>query len=51
MARFLARNIAKFILLMLAVSLVTFVLVSVSPIDPVQANVGQTAYILSLIHI
>ena len=45
MARFLARNIAKFILLMLAVSLVTFVLVSVSPIDPVQANVGQTAYI------
>ena len=30
---------------MLAVSLVTFVLVSVSPIDPVQANVGQTAYI------
>ena len=30
---------------MLAVGLVTFVLVSVSPIDPVQANVGQTAYI------
>lgn len=35
----------KFVLLMLAVSLVTFVLVSVSPIDPVQANVGQAAYV------
>ena len=30
---------------MVAVSLVTFVLVSVSPIDPVQANVGQAAYV------
>ncbi len=29
---------------MLAVSLVTFALVSASPIDPVQANVGQAAY-------
>ena len=45
MPRFVVRNILKFLLLMLAVSLVTFVLVSVSPIDPVQANVGQTAYI------
>ncbi len=35
----------KFILLMVAVSMVTFVLVSVSPIDPVQANVGQAAYV------
>ncbi len=26
-------------------SLVTFVLVSISPVDPVQANVGQAAYI------
>ena len=45
MATFIARNIGKFLLLMLAVSVVTFVLVSVSPIDPVQANVGQAAYI------
>lgn len=45
MARFLLRNILKFLLLMFAVSLVTFVLVSVSPVDPVQANVGQAAYI------
>lgn len=45
MSRFFVRNILKFVLLMFAVSLVTFVLVSVSPIDPVQANVGQAAYI------
>ena len=45
MPRFIFRNIAKFVLLMIAVSLVTFVLVSVSPVDPVQANVGQAAYI------
>ncbi len=45
MARFILRNIVKFILLMVAVSMVTFVLVSISPIDPVQANVGQAAYV------
>ena len=45
MARFIARNLVKFVLLMLAVSLVSFALVSLSPIDPVQANVGQAAYI------
>ncbi len=43
MPRFLLRNIVKFALLMLAVSMVVFVLVSASPIDPVQANVGQNA--------
>ncbi|MEG2628936.1 MAG: ABC transporter permease [Raoultibacter sp.] len=42
---FFARNAAKFVLLMIAVSMLTFFLVSVSPIDPVQANVGQAAYI------
>lgn len=31
------------VLLLLAVSIVTFSLVSISPIDPLQANVGQTA--------
>ena len=45
MAGFVLRNIAKFLLLMVAVSVVVFVLVSVSPIDPVQANVGQAAYV------
>lgn len=45
MAQFILRHIAKFVLLLVAVSMVTFILVSVSPIDPVQANVGQAAYI------
>ncbi len=45
MGRFIARNIVKFILLMIAVSIVVFVLVSISPVDPVQANVGQEAYV------
>ena len=45
MPRFILRNIVKFALLMIAVSMATFVLVSISPIDPVQANVGQAALI------
>lgn len=44
MAKYLARHIVRFALLMLAVGLVVFALVSMSPIDPVQANVGQAAY-------
>lgn len=39
------RTVVRFAILMLAVSLVTFALVGASPIDPVQANVGQTAYL------
>lgn len=39
------RELARFALLMLAVSLATFALVSISPIDPVQANVGQQALV------
>lgn len=35
----------KFCLLMVAVSVVVFTLVSLSPIDPVQANVGQAALV------
>lgn len=42
---FAFRTLAKFALLMAAVSVVVFVLVSASPIDPVQANVGQAAYV------
>ena len=45
MSRYFVRHILRFVLLMLAVGLVVFALVSVSPIDPVQANVGQAAYV------
>lgn len=45
MMKYLARHIVRFALLMLAVGLVVFALVSMSPIDPVQANVGQAAYV------
>ncbi|MGN0072546.1 MAG: ABC transporter permease [Coriobacteriales bacterium] len=41
MARFIGKKLLYFALLMLAVSVVTFALVGLSPIDPVQANVGQ----------
>lgn len=37
------QQVGRFILLMLLVSVVTFGLVSMSPIDPLQANVGQAA--------
>lgn len=45
MAKFALRQIVKFALLMVAVSVVVFVLVDASPIDPVQANIGQAAYL------
>ena len=45
MTKYLARHIVRFALLMSAVGLVVFALVSMSPIDPVQANVGQAAYV------
>ena len=45
MTKYLARHIVRFALLMLAVGLVVFALVSMSPVDPVQANVGQAAYV------
>lgn len=43
MVRFIGKNLVKFALLMVAISLVVFFLVSASPIDPVQANVGHAA--------
>lgn len=43
MARYVLGQIARFALLMAAVSFVTFALVSLSPIDPLQANMGQAA--------
>ncbi len=45
MARFIISNIIRFTLLIFAVSFVSFALISASPIDPVQANVGQAAYV------
>lgn len=45
MAARISKQIIKFIVLIFAVSIVAFFLVGVSPIDPVQANVGQTAYL------
>ena len=37
------KNFIRMILLLFAVSIITFALVSASPIDPLQANVGQAA--------
>ncbi len=41
--KYALQQIVKFALLMVAVSVVVFLLVDASPIDPVQANVGQAA--------
>ncbi len=41
--RFAGKNFIRMLLLLFAVSIVTFGLISVSPIDPLQANVGQAA--------
>ncbi len=43
MTRFVLEHIGRFLLLMVAVAVVTFALVSLSPVDPLQANVGQAA--------
>lgn len=45
MLGFILRNIIRFALLMAAVSIVVFALVSASPVDPLQANVGQAALV------
>ena len=44
MAKLVGKQLVKFSALMFAVSIVVFFLVGLSPIDPVQANVGQAAY-------
>lgn len=41
--QWIIKNILRMLLLLAAVSMVTFALVSLSPIDPLQANVGQAA--------
>lgn len=40
---FTGKQLVRMILLLLGVSIAAFVLISVSPIDPLQANVGQVA--------
>lgn len=40
---FIGKNVIRVFLLLIGVSIGAFVLVSVSPIDPLQANVGQAA--------
>lgn len=44
MAKLVVKQILRLALLLLAVSVVAFALVGVSPVDPVQANVGQAAW-------
>lgn len=41
--KWFGRSLLHLILLLLAVSQVSFLLVSMSPVDPLQTNVGQTA--------
>lgn len=41
--QFIGKNLIRMILLLVAVSIAAFILVSVSPIDPLQANIGQAA--------
>lgn len=40
---FIGKNIIRMALLLVCVSMAAFFLVSISPVDPLQANVGQTA--------
>ena len=42
---YVGKNLLRIILLLFAVSILTFALVSASPIDPLQANVGQAALV------
>jgi peptide/nickel transport system permease protein len=42
---FVGVQVGRFVLLMVAVSVVAFVLVGLSPVDPVAANVGQAALV------
>lgn len=41
---FVGKQITKFIILILAISMMTFLLVAASPIDPIAMNTGQAAY-------
>ena len=45
MPRYIAKQIVRLLLLLFIISMVAFALVGLSPVDPVQANVGQAAYL------
>lgn len=40
---FLAKNVVRMVILLLAVSAAAFFLISISPVDPLKTNVGQAA--------
>ena len=40
---FIGKNLVRMVLLVIAVSIVSFALMTLSPVDPLQANVGQAA--------
>lgn len=40
---FIAKNLVRIVLLTICISIVTFALMKASPVDPLQANVGQAA--------
>lgn len=44
MAKFVLKHIVRLALLLFAVSAIAFLLVGLSPVDPVQANIGQAAW-------
>ena len=41
--QFAGKKLLRMVLLLLGVSLAAFLLMSLSPLDPLQTNVGQTA--------
>lgn len=45
MVKFFVKNLIKACTLLIAGSMAAFALVSLSPVDPVQANIGTTAYL------
>lgn len=45
MTKYILKQAARLALLLIVISAVAFALVGLSPVDPVQANVGQAAYI------
>ena len=42
---FVGKQTVKFVVLIVAISIMTFLLVAASPIDPVKMNTGQAAYV------
>lgn len=44
MLKFVAHNAFRLALLLFAISIVVFALIGLSPVDPIQTNVGQAAY-------